>query len=65
MWMALLEIEMRGEPPQHPRRSVHVVAVADLGGTAVAAAVMRDNAKPLSSRKSICASQSSQLSGQP
>ena len=40
----VLQVEMRGQRRQVIGIVIHVVAVADLGGAAVAAAVMRDDA---------------------
>jgi hypothetical protein len=61
----VLEVKMSRQRRKIVGVVIHVVAVADLARTAVAAPVMRDDAVPWSMKNSIGVSQSSDESGQP
>ena len=61
----VLQIELRGQRRQVVGVVVHVVAVADLGGAAVPAPVVGDDAVAVLRKNSIWVSQSSADSGQP
>ena len=61
----VLEVERVGQRRDVGGVGVHLVAGVGLGRAAVAAAVMRDHAKPCARKNIIWLSQSSALSGQP
>jgi hypothetical protein len=61
----VLQVKMRRHRREVVGIMVHVMAIGDLTGAAVTAAVMSDHAKTMLEEDSIWASQSSDDSGQP
>ena len=60
----VFQVEMRGHRREVVGVVIHVMTVGHLGGAAMTAAIMRDDAIALQ-EEHICASQSSADSGQP